>query len=148
MLAAVTVTNATDLTNADTSSITALIANNGGDGISLREAVEASNNTAGEDRITFDGNVFTGGTNSLIRLVQGELEITDGLSIDASNATDVVISGDANGNGFHDDDSRVINFSDPSGDLTLSQLTITGGDATNDDPVSYTHLTLPTIYSV
>ena len=43
LLAAITVGNATDLTNApDTSSIAALIANDGGDGISLREAITAS----------------------------------------------------------------------------------------------------------
>ena len=79
LLAGITVTNATDLVSpaADTSSIPALIANNGGDGISLREAITASNNTTGEDTITFDGSVFSGGANSLIRLTQGELEITD-----------------------------------------------------------------------
>ena len=37
LLAAVTVSTANDLTNGNTNSIAALIANNGGDGISLRE---------------------------------------------------------------------------------------------------------------
>ena len=97
LLAGIVVSNATDLSNADTSSITALIANDGGDGISLREAIVASNNTTGDDTITFDSSVFTGGTNSLIRLTQGELEITETLTIDASMATDVTITGDANG---------------------------------------------------
>ena len=97
LLAAVTVTNTTDLINADTSSIAALIADDGGDGISLREAIAATNNSAGEDTITFDGVVFAGGANSLIRLTQGELDIVDSLTIDASTATDVTITGDADG---------------------------------------------------
>jgi len=147
MLAAVTVTTANDLTNADTSSIAALIANDGGDGISLREAITASNNTAGEDTISFDSNVFTGGANSLIRLTQGELEINEELTIDGATATDIVITGDAAANDFSadgtfitavdssleadkdslDDNSRVINFSSPVGTLSLSNVTITGG---------------------
>ena len=97
LLAGVVVGNATDLTNADTSSIAALIANDGGDGISLREAVEASNNTPGSDTITFDGSVFTGGANSLVRLTGGELGITEDLTIDGSTGTDIVITGDRAG---------------------------------------------------
>ena len=142
LLAGVTVSNAMDLSNADTSSISALIANDGGDGISLREAIEATNNTTGADTITFDASVFTGGANSLLRLTQGELEVTDSLTIDASDATDVVITGDANGDDVLldgtfitdvsdtdvlPDNSRVINFTDGSGDLTLTDLTLTGG---------------------
>src|SRR5438128_1826641 len=53
---AVMVTTNLDLVDApNTSSIPALMANPGADGkISLREAVLASNNTAGADSITFD----------------------------------------------------------------------------------------------
>jgi len=57
LLAAITVSNATDLTSAGISSITALIANDSGDGISLREAINANNNTTGESAITFDGGL-------------------------------------------------------------------------------------------
>jgi hypothetical protein len=157
LLAAIVVNNATDIVSptADTSSIAALIGNDGGDGISLREAITASNNTVGADTISFDGSVFTGNANSLIRLTQGELFITEEVSIDASMATDVVITGDANGDditvpgtfvtdvdasftgfGTNDinllgDNSRVIRFSDSNayeGTLTLSDLTITGGN--------------------
>ena len=155
LLAAVTVGNATDVSSptADTSSITALIANDGGDGISLREAITAANNTSGEDTITFDANVFTGGDDSVIRLVQGQLEITDSLSIDGTSATDVLITGDADGDdatigttnitdvdaGFRvgyafnllDDNSRVVIFTSATGgNLTLTDLTITGGHVT------------------
>ena len=157
LLAAITVGNATDIVSAtaDTSSIAALVANDGGDGISLREAVTAANNTAGEDAITFDADVFTGGASSLIRLTQGEIEITESLSIDGGPSGGVVITGDANGDDILtggtnitnvsasfggvdganddllDDNSRVLNFSYGSGNLTLTDLTITGGRLTD-----------------
>ena len=52
----------------------------------------------GPDTITFDSSVFTGGAASLIRLTLGELVITEALMIDGATGTDVVITGDANGN--------------------------------------------------
>ena len=152
LLAAITVNNATDLSNApDTSSITALMADDGGDGISLREAIAAANNTTGEDAITFDESVFTGGVNNLIRLTQGELMISESLSIDGPSVGSIFLTGDANGDDITfsgtnitdvassfggtagaiddllDDNSRVLNFSDFTGNLTLSGLTVTGG---------------------
>ena len=146
MLAAVAVNTVLDAEDGDTTSIASLISSPGADNvISLREAITAANNTAGADTITFDSTVFTGGLNSLIRLGGTELEITESLTIDGSNATNVVISGDALGNdtpvagsfitdvaasdaaGRLGDNSRVLNFSAASGDLTLNRLTITGG---------------------
>ena len=158
LLAAITVSNATDIISAtaDTSSIAALVANDGGDGISLREAITAANNTMGEDAITFDAAAFTGGNNNLIRLTQGQLTANDGLSIDGVSVGGVLVTGDADGDditvfdsnitdveasfvGFAgaaddllDDNSRVLDFSG-SGDLTLTGLTITGGRVTADD---------------
>ena len=152
LLAAVTVGNTTDILSptADTSSIAALVANDGGDGISLREAIAAANNTAGEDSITFDAGVFTG-DNNLIRLTQGQLSISDSLTVDGSSAGGVVITGDAAGDDITlvgtditdvsasfvqfsgpdllGDNSRVLDFSG-SGDLALTGLTITGGRET------------------
>ena len=115
--------------------------------LSLREAIAIANDLAGTDTITFDATVFTGGLNSLIRLGGTELAITESLAIDGSNGTDVVISGDAEGNdtpisgtfitdvdasnaaGTLNDNSRVINFTARSGDLSLNRLTLTGGRA-------------------
>ena len=54
----ISVTNTLDNINGDTSSIAALIAGDGGDGISLREAITAANNQAGADTIEF--NIGTG----------------------------------------------------------------------------------------
>ena len=162
MLASVTVGNASDIisSTADTSSIAALIAADGGDGISLREAITASNNTASANTILFDPSVFNGGADSLIRLTQGELEITRTLTIDASAATDVTITGDADGdditnagtfitnvaasfggaagsaNDLLDDNSRVLNFNRSFGDLMLNGLTLTGGRTTRSNPFS------------
>ena len=147
LMASLVVGNTSDVTNGNTDSIPALIANNGGDGISLREATIASNNTDGADSITFAPAVFIGGTASLIRLTQGDLQVTDTLTIDGTSATGIVITGDANNNDVTlsgtditdvgaslsantsslDDNSRVINFSDSDGTLTLSNLTLTGG---------------------
>ena len=151
-MAAVVVSTAADVLSptADTSSIAGLIANDGGDGISLREAIAAADNTAGEDAITFDENVFTGGDNSVIRLVQGQLEISDSLDIDGTSVGGVLITGDANGDdatlsgtqitdvsanaiGDLTDNSRVLNFSSSTGDLSLAGLTITGGQVRGTD---------------
>ena len=122
--------------------------------LSLREAIEIANERSGADTITFASNVFTGGDNSVIRLTQGELVITDSLSINGSSVSDVVITGDASNDDIRvsgtnitdvaasfgetagdnddllDDNSRVLNFSGSTGDLTLSGLTITGGRTT------------------
>ena len=56
LLATVTVTNNLDTVNGDVSSIAALELTPGDDGISIREAIEAANNTTGADEILFDIN--------------------------------------------------------------------------------------------
>ena len=108
------------------------------------------------DSITFDASVFAGGDSSVIRLTQGELEINESLTIDGSSVGGVVITGDAADDditvaGSHitnvsasfggtagasddllDDNSRVLNFSAVSGDLTLTGLTVTGGRVTDN----------------
>ena len=120
---------------------------------SLREAIDFANMTPGEDTITFDPLVFTGGSDSLIRLTQGELVVEDGLGIDGTSVGGVLITGDADDDDITvgdtnitdvsasfggtagddddllDDNSRVVNFTGSSGNLTLTGLTITGGRA-------------------
>ncbi len=128
--------------------------------VTLREAifaadtdtsVDGSNAGDGVDTIVFDPAVFTGGADSLIRLTGTELLVTESLMIDGSGATDVTITGDADGNdvtlaGFItdvdtslqndptslDDNSRVINVV-AGADLQLIGLTITGGRTTDND---------------
>ena len=70
---------------------------------SLRQAIFDANVNPGDDTIEFDSAVFTGGDASLIRLTQGELLITDAVTIDGSTGTNVTITGDANGDDVTDD---------------------------------------------
>ena len=81
LLATVTVTNSTDVVNGNTGSIALLNANTGGDGISLREAVIAANNTAGTDSIVFNIFIIEGGLFYTIAL-GGQLDITGPVIID------------------------------------------------------------------
>ena len=122
--------------------------------LSLREAVRLANDSSILNTITFDGTVFTGGDSSVIRLTQGELVISASVRIDGTLATDVVITGDANdddvtlagtsitdvlasfggtdgaADDLLDDNSRVLNFSNSTGNLTIAELTVTGGRTT------------------
>ncbi|MEL6424866.1 MAG: hypothetical protein AAFQ33_05360, partial [Pseudomonadota bacterium] len=112
--------------------------------LTLREAIELANGSAGTNTIMFDAAVFDGGENSLVRLTQGELSSTGALIIDGSSATEVTITGDADGDDtLHagtfltdvkgstadqlDDNSRVLAAAD---DTTLQGITITGGRTT------------------
>ncbi|MDB4766281.1 hypothetical protein OAG71_01190 [bacterium] len=119
--------------------------------LSLREAIRLASDDSTLDVIAFDANVFTGGDSSVIRLTLGELMISESVRIDGTLATDVVITADANNDDVTlagtsitdvlasfggtdgaaddllDDNSRVLNFSNSTGNLTLAGLTITGG---------------------
>ncbi|MEM7056035.1 MAG: choice-of-anchor Q domain-containing protein [Pseudomonadota bacterium] len=110
--------------------------------LSLREAIAL---IADGGTISFDADVFTGGSDSLIQLTLGELEIDKSITIDGSTGTDIVITGDADGDdtansttfitdieasttaGTLDDNSRVFNITSSSADTTLIGLTLTGG---------------------
>lgn len=121
LLTTIVVNNLTDTANApDTSSIANLVANDGGDGISLREAIAATNSEAGADIIDFDESlawqeITLGGT---------ELEITDSLSVGSEESAFVIIDAA--------DGSRVINFSATAGDLSLFNLGIANGNVDAD----------------
>ena len=65
---------------------------------SLREALGYARLLNDDVTITFDPLVFEGGAASVIRLTEGTIEIDDSVTIDASGAADVVISGDRLGN--------------------------------------------------
>src|SRR5262245_25957933 len=88
LLATVTVNNNTDLINGNTTSISALIASNGGDGISLREAINAANNTAnsaGPDVINFQ---IPGTGVHTITFTATMTQIIDPVTIDATTESD------------------------------------------------------------
>ena len=121
LLASVTVTNNTDEVNGDVSSAAALLASPGEDGISLREAIEATNKTPGADEIDFD---FGHDGPEMIVLNGKELQISDHLTISGQSPDLLTI--DANG------ESRVLRVEDGQVgliDVTLNQLRIARGRA-------------------
>lgn len=107
--------------------------------VSLREAVKMANANGGDDTIVFANNL-----SGLIRLTNGQIEITNGLTIDGGGQ--ITISGDgdgddaafignvtdvpASGAGALDNNSRLFYG---SADLTLTGLTLTGGRTTGVD---------------
>lgn len=91
LLAVVTVTNNVDEVNGDVASLSALVSNDGGDGISLREAVEATNASAGQDEIEFD---FGHDGPETIALAGKGLVVSDALSIVGQGMDLLTIEGD------------------------------------------------------
>lgn len=129
MLATVTVGNVSDIVDGDVSSIAALIANPGADGISLREAIAAANADVAADTIDFSVSGTIELSQSNRQLIVNRSVTINGpgaalLTIDAGHGTDNLTN---TGDGF-----RVFDIND--GDaaafkaVTISGLTITGGD--------------------
>ena len=134
LLANVTVGNLNDVVNGTFTSIAALVANNGGDGISLREAILAANadNTDAADVIDF------GALTGTIPLTDvnhaGEILISSNLTINGPSAGMLVIQAFA-GTAAAGDGARIFNIDDGMADMVrdvaISGLTLTGGDATS-----------------
>jgi hypothetical protein len=103
---AVVVTNATDVVNGRTSSISALNASPGSDGTSFREALIAANNTAGEKSITF-ATSLRGATIKVVLAALGLLPSITGGSIsidgdlDDDGTPDVILDGSGAGYGLN-----------------------------------------------
>ena len=118
LLATVSVTTFEDTVNGATSSIEELKADDGGDGISLREAVLAAN-SSGVDLDT-------------IFLEAGIYELTQGNSLDIFTNIEIigVSAGDTTIDGLKLGD-RVINQAAHS--ITLRELTITGGNPSDNN---------------
>ncbi|MEM1159430.1 MAG: choice-of-anchor Q domain-containing protein [Pseudomonadota bacterium] len=120
------------------------------DGVtSLREAVIFANIDGVDSTIEFDDTVFTGGDDSVVRLLLGEIEITAALTIDGSTGIEIVITGDADDDdttltdtniidmdttaaGALDDNSRLFLLSGSEANTVFNNLTLTGG-YTGDD---------------
>ena len=113
---------------------------------SLREAVAFANADGVASEITFDVNVFTGGATNLIRLTQGQIVITQALTINGAVVGGVTITGDrldndavvagtditdvaASGAALLADNSRLFLLSEGA-NTTFDSLTLTGGRTT------------------
>ena len=90
MLAMVTVTNVLDEINGTTSSIIALNANPGVDGISFREAITATNNTIEDDTIEFD-SAGASATPQTIKIASQLPTIMESISISGTGADRLAI---------------------------------------------------------
>ncbi len=90
LLANVTVSNVTDVVNGDTTSIAALVASNGGDGISLREAVLAANSDPAADTIDFASSV-TGNIQLTNVGHVGQIAINNNLTINGPGSSALAI---------------------------------------------------------
>lgn len=78
----ITVTNSTDTVNGSTTSMTALLADDGGDGISLREALLAASATNGRETIEFD--IGTGLQTIILDNANGAFASIADVTIDAT----------------------------------------------------------------
>src|ERR1035438_1013752 len=90
----ITVTNATVAVNGDTSSVAALVANPGPDGISIQEAIMATNNDPGTWNIQFapalKGSIIDTGNQGLIGLTGGNVTING--DIDGDGQPDITLT--------------------------------------------------------
>jgi predicted outer membrane repeat protein len=127
LLANVTVGNTNDVVNGTATSIAALIATPGADGISLREAILAANADAAADTIDFSVT----GTIQLTDVGHaGEVVISDHLTINGPGASVLTVQA-FNPSATLGDGERIFNVDDGSATLkvvTVSGLTLTGGD--------------------
>lgn len=141
--ATITVTTAIDEVNGNTSSVAALIATPGGAGISLREAIIATNNTPGADIILFAPGL-NGVPITLTRVGDdanannGDLDINDNLTITGNGESNTIVQGatDANFTGSIGDKVFGINQDGTHLGLTVSISSLTVRYAKNSNPAS------------
>jgi len=132
LLAIVTVSNLSDDVNGNVASIPALIASNGGDGISLREAIVAANADAVADTI----NISVTGPIQLTNAGHdGEIAITNPLTINGPNTGTLTIRA-FEGTAAPGDGARIFNIDDLNNavvrTVSINRLTLTAGEPTGD----------------
>ncbi len=86
---AIVVTNTTDTSNGTVTSKEALVGNDGGDGVSLREAIEVANTEDGTDYIYFQiSDALVGGAHTIAVGASGLDSITETVIIDGTTDSD------------------------------------------------------------
>jgi hypothetical protein len=130
-LANVTVSNMNDVVNGNTASIAALVASDGGDGISLREAILAANADSAADVINF------GSLTGAIQLTNighaAHITIGKPLAVNGPGSNRLAIHG-YSGTEALGDGGSVFSISDGTSSLqtiSISGLSITGADPVN-----------------
>ena len=111
---------------ANTYTVNALGDSGAGSGTSgdIRYVIEQADMAANAgSTIVFDSTVFPASATTTISLSHGELAISESMTITGPGANVVTISGGGNGSG-----SRVFDIASSSATVTLSGLTITGGN--------------------
>ena len=118
VLSSITVTTTVDIVDGNTTTIADLMTDPGMDGeISLREAIEAANNTGGVDEILLASDTYN------LDSSLDALLITEELTLTGQGMTATIISGlDVNGV----DTTRILNID--SVDATIRNLTLTNGE--------------------
>ncbi len=124
LMATINVTTTDDVVNGDTTSVAALIANPGADGISLREAILAANADSGADTINLTAGVYTLSIAGDMEdsAATGDLDITSNVTIIGDAAPTTIIDG----NGI----DRVLHVVGHG--ASLSNLTIRDGFNSSD----------------
>lgn len=135
MLAVVTVNSANDSVNGNITSIAALLANSGADGISLREAILAANNTAGKDTIQLADNLANGAFNphipsTIIRTIN--LTITDDVIIQGPAGGPAILQGPAAGLQQFMGLGRIMDVA-ANANVTIKGLWFQGGDVVDTE---------------
>jgi hypothetical protein len=113
------VSTAIDESNETTTSIADLIANPGGSGISLREAIIAANNTAGADEI-----LFAAINGQPINLTMGQMTISETVTITDDGATNAIIDARQL--------SRIFEIANTAGNVTINGVTIRNSRVSGD----------------
>jgi len=126
VLATVTVTTLDDNNTGATTSIAALIANDGGDGISLREAILAAHGTFGDDTIILGSGIHEMTLEGVTNFT-GDFDIFNGEGLTIVGAADGSSIIDASG--LTTERDRI--FQIQTGDLSLRNLTLQGGYSTD-----------------
>lgn len=129
LLATINVTQTSDVVNGNTSSVSALIADDGGDGISLREAIIAANANHSADVIQLAAGIYrlTANGSGEDFSQTGDLDIRHDLTIYGAGADSTTIDASML-TGIHQD--RVFQLLNHA-NVTIDGITVTGGRAVN-----------------
>lgn len=102
--------------------------------VSLREAIQSINQGFALSGVSHIGNfgtndtiLFSLGSGNQTIFLNSQLSINRAMSIQGSTQSNIIINGDANGNGVNDSGNVRIFFIDQAASVSISNLTLSGG---------------------